>query len=587
MAYLRSPPLFVLKCVGVFFILLFLAANVALWHDTQYWNVPSVHHPAGAPTHNHPIRKLMLDARKRHEETLLKRSTDLNTAARRYRERRGRHPPPGFDRWFQAAMETDAIHVEDYFDRIYKDLAPYWALEPEVLKRRASSWHFVVRVRGGTATMKGDVGDRVLWLELWNTLVEEFAEHLPDVDMPINYMDESRILVPFNNITTLVDKEKKERKMVDVKEVTTEFKGLKEIDETSSETYEPEWHGPDEQYWDVAVKTCGPNTPAHGVKQVADLSQPSEFPQNYRPSYAYKGFIQNWTAAIDPCLQPHLRQLHGSLIEPVSIRSTEELIPLFGGSKLPMNNEILIPGAMYLTDREFYSGGESHGPTWVRKKTQLVWRGMGSGGRTKPHSWHHFQRHRLIDMLNSTSVSRAEAEGRAMTFELPSHEIYPDYRIKDGQLSEWLKTFADAGFGLLCPYDECDWLGTYFKVVKSIPMKKQYQYKFLPDVDGNSFSARFRGFLRSTSVPLKASIYTEWHDDRLVPWLHFIPLDNTLQDLFPALDFFADGDGPGDMAARFIAESGKDWAEATLRREDMRLVCDENRHNLGFVDDIK
>ncbi len=129
-------------------------------------------------------------------------------------------------------------------------------------------------------------------------------------------------------------------------------------------------------------------------------------------------------------------------------------------------------------------------------------------------------------------------------------------------------------------------------------MKKQYNYKFLPDADGNSFSARFRGFLRSTSLPLKATVYAEWHDDRIVPWVHFVPLDNTFQDIFPVLEYFADGSGPGDAAAQFIAEMGREWSEKVLRREDMRLyvwrlllewarVCDENRHALGYVDDLK
>ncbi|KAH6962073.1 glycosyltransferase family 90 protein [Ilyonectria sp. MPI-CAGE-AT-0026] len=541
----------------------------------------------------------MLDARTRHDEILSKRITDLETAAAEYRTRRGRHPPPGFDRWFQAALDTNAVVVEDYFDRIYKDLTPYWAIEDYTLKRRSSAWHFVVKVRNGTASAQGNAAGRVPWLQLWTDLVKEFAEHLPDLDMPINYMDESRILVPFDTVAKLVKKEAEQRRMPAVEEVTTQFEGLQKIDEGKTGPYDPKWFGHDQQYWDLAVQACGPDTPAHGVEQLKDYAGPAEFPQNYRPSYAYKGFIQNRTAATDPCLQPHVRQLHGSFMKPISLSTTQELIPLFGGSKLPINNEILIPGAMYLSKSEFYSGGESLGPSWARKKNGLIWRGDGSGGHTWEHSWHHFQRHRLVDMLNGTSVSHAEAEGtRGMTFELPSQEIYPNRRIKDGQLGAGLKTFADTAFVHLCPPNQCAWFGKAFQLSKEIPMKKQYYYKFLPDVDGNSFSARFRGFLRSTSLPLKATVYTEWHDDRIVPWLHFVPLDNTFQDLYPALDFFADGDGPGDVAARFIAERGKEWAETALRREDMRLyvwrlllewarVCDPNRHTLGFVDDLK
>ncbi|KAF3016794.1 hypothetical protein E8E14_009113 [Neopestalotiopsis sp. 37M] len=127
-------------------------------------------------------------------------------------------------------------------------------------------------------------------------------------------------------------------------------------------------------------------------------------------------------------------------------------------------------------------------------------------------------------------------------------------------------------------------------------MRKQFAQKYIPDVDGNSFSARFRSLLLSTSLPLKSTIYAEWHDDRLFPWLQFAPLDNSLQDLYTVLDYFTDTE-KGDAAARYIAESGKALAEKVLRREDMLLytwrlalefarVCDENRHKPGFVQDI-
>ncbi|EQL03510.1 hypothetical protein G6O67_007511 [Ophiocordyceps sinensis] len=596
----RWPSRVVLRYLFVTFLLLFAMANMALWHDTKFWDVSAPRKAVGG--HNHPIMKLMVEARTRHEAILATRSFDLGRAAARYRAKRGRHPPPGFDAWFNAAMDTKAVVVEEYFDRIHKDLTPYWALDPETLKKRASYWHHVVKVRNGKASPQGEVGNLVPWLQLWTDLVKEFAAHLPDLDMPVNYMDESRLIVPFDAVAKLVAQEAKERKMPKVQEVTNRFKGLKEMDEANPKPgpYDPKWHGPGENYWNLAVQGCGPDTPAYGVKQVENLSGPAEFPKNYRPSYAYKGFIHNWTAAMDPCLQPHIRQLHGTFIEPISQSTSKELIPLFGGSKLLINNEILIPGAMYLSKRDFYSGGESHGPSWARKKNGLVWRGDGSGGRPKPHTWHHFQRHRLVDVLNGSSVARVEAQGtRAMTFDLPSQDVYPRRRIRDGQLGPWLNTFADAAFIHLCtPPDDCRFFNDTFKTVKELPMKKQYRYKFLPDADGNSFSARFRGFLRSTSLPLKATVYVEWHDERLVPWLHFVPLDNTFQDLYSVLEFFADGSGPGDVAARFIAERGKEWAETALRRDDMRLyvwrlllewarVCDENRHTLGFVDDLK
>jgi hypothetical protein len=332
---------------------------------------------------------------------------------------------------------------------------------------------------------------------------------------------------------------------------------------------------------------------------------------------------------MDPCAQPHLRSMHGTFIEPISISTTPELVPLFGGCKLPVNNEILIPGAMYLTEDPFYSGGNTHGPPWDEKRDGIVWRGVASGGRNQRDNWTHFHRHRLVEMLNGTTVHGMEANGvRAMTFEMPPVERYDFRRRRDGQIGAWLADFADAGFvHLLCfpsdnPDTECDYLRDHFRTLPGKPMAEQYEYKFLPDADGNSFSARFRGFLLSTSLPLKATIYAEWHDDRLLPWLHFVPLDNTFQDLFGVLDYFVDGDASsqpkkqparygggagggtprprvpkGDLAAQWIAEQGKEWGEKVLRRADMRLyvwrlllewarVVDDDRDLLAYVGDL-
>ncbi|KAG6013822.1 hypothetical protein E4U43_007099 [Claviceps pusilla] len=595
---LQWPSRLALRSITVVFVVVLFVTNYALWNDSRFWNRQTQRAPVTKTAGNHPIRKLMLEAKAHHEAMLAKRSTSLKSAAAAYRDRRGRHPPPGFDLWVQGASKANAIIVEDFFDRIYKDLTPFWALDASEIKRRANAWHHVVRVRNGTARGDGDTTNLVPWLQLWTGLVEEMAQFLPDVDMPINYLDESRLLVPFDQVAKLVQKEAAERRMIEAENATTKYQGLSQVDSASPDLYDPKWYGPNEQYWNLFVRTCGPDTPAYGVQQVTDWSGPAMFPENYRPSYSYKGYVQNFTASSDACLQPHLRQLHGTFIEPISLSSTEEFIPLFGGSKLPQNNEILIPGAMYLDNGEFYSGGKSHGSSWDRKKDGAIWRGDGSGGRAKEHNWHHFHRQRLVQMLNATDISQAEETGDPpKTFKLPPVDIYPSARLHHGNLGPWIKGFADSGFVRMCGPEECPFYLERFSVKQHMPMKKQYEYKFLPDVDGNSFSARFRGFLRSTSLPLKATVYAEWHDDRLTPWVHFVPFDNTFQDLYAILDYFSDGGGLGDSAARFVAEQGQAWSEKVLRREDMRLyvwrlllewarVCDENRHTLAYVEDL-
>ena len=551
----------------------------------------------------HAIDRLLSDSRLAHNELLKKQSHDVYAAATRYRERRGRHPPPGFDKWMAYAVEHDAIIVEEFFDRIYHDLNPFWGLEPNQLAGRAKNWHHVVRIRNGAAKGVGDTTGRVAWLKLWTDLVAEAAPFLPDVDMPINYMDESRLLVPWENITTYVTKGEKAKTLTPTEKTIQRYRGLDFLDKAKganeSKPYDPEWIERDSpQYWNLNRLACAPDSPSRNVEALTDFSRPPSIPF-WHPAFSSEGYVRNFTASADPCTQPHLRALHGTFIEPLSISTSQELIPLFGGSKLPTNNEILIPGAMYLTDDPFYSGGNGHGPQWASKKTGVIWRGVGSGGRNKKDNWTHFQRHRLIEMLNGTTVSSLEHNGaRAMTFDMAPQEMYDYERRRSGTVGKLLSDIADAGFtDLLCfPGNECDYVAPHFAQVKGKPMAEQYVMKYIPDADGNSFSARFRGLLLSTSLPLKATIYAEWHDDRLQPWLHFAPLDNTFQDLHAVLDYFV-STAQGDAAARLMASTGKRWSEKVLRREDMLLyvwrlllefarVCDENRQRLGYVDDL-
>lgn len=85
------------------------------------------------------------------------------------------------------------------------------------------------------------------------------------------------------------------------------------------------------------------------------------YPKKPVAAYTYKGFVSNFTASRDACLQPHLRGMHGTFIESISMSTLHDLFPMFGGYKLEQNNEIVIPAGMYLTDREFYSGGKGIG----------------------------------------------------------------------------------------------------------------------------------------------------------------------------------------------------------------------------------
>ncbi|KAK0973609.1 hypothetical protein LTR91_012186 [Friedmanniomyces endolithicus] len=515
----------ILTCTIVYFI--YETLNFA-------GRVDHIHASDAAPSvsqeHEHPIEKLIIYAQAEQGRLLSRQSHNLSTAVMRYQERRGRRPPPEFDAWFNYAQEHDAIVVEDFFDRIYDDLNPFWTLEPREMRRRSAPWahEHVISVRNRKAILQTNHADPMGRMPQWHRLVEELAQWLPDVDLPVNVMDESRLLVPWEEINERVQQEAAARRVAPPSEVRTEFTG------------------------------------------------------------------------------------EGSFIEPVSISTTQSLIPFFGGSKLRQNNDLLLPPAMYLSTDELYAGRGDRGPEWIQKKAGVVWRGVASGGRNKAETWTHFHRHRYVQMLNGTAVHEAEigslpAEGT--TFKLPAQGHYSLVAPGNGSLGGWLSNVTDVAFTRLecfplpsTPADEtlCSYTNPYFEVRPPIPMHAQYGFKYLPDVDGNSYSGRFRAFLSdSGSVVLKATLYDEWHDSRLMPWLHFVPLDNTFIDVYGILEFFlaTEDNGVHDELAERIAREGRVWANKVLRRADMALymwrlilefarLCDDRRDVLGWIDDL-
>jgi hypothetical protein len=558
-------------------------------------------------TPKHPIEKLITSAHARKRELFGQESHDLEEAAIKYRKRRHRHPPPGFDVWFSYAKDHGSIVVEEFFDRIYHDLNPFWALSPQELRRRSNevNWDHVVTVRRHKANLtKTTEHDAMSRMRHWHGLIEELEAYLPDMTVPFNIMDESRVLLPWEDINAMMKVEVHNRSQPGAAYVVSNFSGPKNATPETDQSFDAQWTGDGvNQYWDLAKQTCPPGSPARDFSSVDASHDPPNMPTKH-PNHSSSGYVSNWTLSRDPCQHPALRSLHGTFIESISMRTSTHLLPIFGGSKLPMNNEILIPPAMYLSTDELYAGGGSTGPPWEQKADRVIWRGVASGGRNKAETWTHFHRHRLLQMLNGSAVDsldKGHLPENATSFSIPDDSQYPlGVTAGNESLGEWIASFTDLGFTRLWPFPEdANYTKPYFEEKENVPMDIQYESKYLIDVDGNSFSGRFRAFLRSTSLPIKATIYSEWHDDRLIPWVHFVPMDNTFVDLYGILNFFMGykGEGRHDEAAALIANEGREWAEKVLRREDMVLytwrllleyarICDDKRQVLGWVDDL-
>jgi Glycosyl transferase family 90 len=549
----------------------------------------------------HPIYDLIAKAGGEYERLLGKQTNGLAQAAQAYRSRRGRHPPPSFDRWVAFAEAHDCLMIEDLFDRIYHDLNPFWAISSDQIRADAAAIPNYIRIRHGKA-YRSTI--QKPFMDIYFNLLQEIETLLPDLDIPINHMDEPRVLVSWDTITEHMKILKSSLSLQDLAHAPAidTFTTLPQPAATSN----PVSFITQAPYWNLARQACPPGTEARTSEVDRDFSTPPVFPDTH-PHGAYHGYVQNWTLSQDVCYHPHLRNMHGTFVEPVSISTSNSLVPIFSGSKLLANNDILLPAAMYWSDKERFAASKHLYP-WKNMRNEVFWRGTASGGRNRAENWTRFQRHRLVSVLNGTQVAMTlEASRKAVdgnhdglphNFPPPNDNLYPLVSTKLGLLPDWIRSFSNVAFYWIECFPStrdygCSYTGAWYRRGLPVSMKRMLLNRYLPDVDGNSFSGRFRAFLMSNSLPIKATIYTEWHESRLIPWKHFVPMDNTFVDMWSILEFFFQHD---DQAQK-VALEGREWANRVLRKEDMvvyvyRLLLeyarinDPNREDMGFGQDL-
>ncbi len=170
----------------------------------------------------HPIDSLIFDAQHKLAELLSKESKTVEDAAQAYRKRRGRHPPPGFAEWFEFAQSKGAIVVEDFFDQIHHDIEPFWGVEPALMRRESQHFDMTINVRNGNAT----AGSDWFWTAIWLRMIKNVEHLLPDMDIPLNAMDEPRIIAPYEDIQHYMTKAAKTMGLARPDKMISEFQSL-------------------------------------------------------------------------------------------------------------------------------------------------------------------------------------------------------------------------------------------------------------------------------------------------------------------------------------------------------------------------
>ncbi|TDL15137.1 glycosyltransferase family 90 protein [Rickenella mellea] len=556
----------------------------------------------------HPIPVLMAEAEERYRNLLATQSKTLVEAVNEYRRRYGREPPRGFGDWWQFAVEHNATMVDEY-DGMVEDLAPFWEMPGEELRRRALRvGHLpsvdLVRMKDGKAVLvnieKDYVDEEVsARAKGFVAMTRKFQSKLPDMDFPINTKAEGRVLVPWEH------------------RHFTNMTGQSASVGVDSGEFTPDWQGVG-SVWEAFRLTCPPDSRARRTTPDNNVNS-TDLPSEPADDFHFSKTLDN---KFDFCSNPSAHYNHGHFFS--DWRTIPALYPIFSNGKAPGYSDILFPSHYYYNPTAQYSYAwddvkkvakefDDMEIPWHHKNNTIFWRGATTGGGNTPGGFaDRYQRHRFVRLASDHSDTR-----RAIVFSDPPNST--SYQQANVSITKLNGEIMDVGF------TKSTGFGNYpggeaamrkvHRFADSVPFGYNWKYKHLVDLDGMGYSARFLAFLASDSAVIKSTVYSEYYSDWIQPWLHFIPLSQGYHEIYNLYSFFS---GPtesmlqaanssalyddsitrraedGDRRLRQIAQAGKQWKQTVGRTIDMEVyvyrLCLEwgrlwadDRHSMNYT----
>ncbi|KAF3909590.1 hypothetical protein AA313_de0205977 [Arthrobotrys entomopaga] len=510
------------------------------------------------PPHIHPIAHLMEHGLNEFEALKQRQSKSLRDAVKTYKKRYGIPPPPNFDKWYEFAVSRKSQIIDEY-DTIFHQIQPFWGMPPKMIRDRVKeAMGFPQRlirmsIRNGKVT---EMEDGEQWQrEATIGMLYHYRQWLPDMDIAFNIHDEPRVVVPSEDMNKYISRAKSVKFTETPKNVFTPFAGdereprIKRIDTTKFNEFSRQ------PIWGSSRLSCPSSTPAGDpLEQTPDAIE--EFTMPPIP------FITNRTASMDVCLQPSIRDRHGFFQRPNAYRVTHHLLPVFSQSKVSCYNDIIYPSPWYWAGKVNYN--DEKDIPWDQKKDLLYWRGSTTGGYSTLSGWRHQHRQRTVMHLNAFNET-------SQVFELDDKSQTTVWKAKTVDREDY-KSLIDVNFSHIgqCDEHDCDEQREYFKPGEMVDQQAAWGYKYLLDMDGNAFSGRFYAFLLSNSAVFKMAMFREWHEEWLVPWVHYIPLSLNMSESFEVLRYFTK-EKEGIEGIKKVAQQGRSWARKVLRKEDFEV----------------
>ncbi|KAF8908170.1 glycosyl transferase family 90-domain-containing protein [Gymnopilus junonius] len=493
----------------------------------------------------HPIYELISRAESEWEAKLERASKTLDEAVAEYRRRYSRPPPKGFDLWWKYVQENN-VQLPDEYDRIYHDLEPFWGLEPyDLIQIQAE-----LELKKDSYTIGKNETDDEVQVLTWAFQDGKYNQLIAGSREVIKLFKPIQELLPTFRMTLSPHDGPNRLSDYGVKSAVLEA--------AASQTYVERAALPrmNSIGW---VSACSPNSPAR--RKPINLDSPPP-----RPSK--KTFIWDHVQTMDPCNHPDHLFHHGQFLShnmgptPQSV-----MVPEFSYCSTTIHHNIRIPTPYGWTE-DIYPRVDD--PEWdVKVDERLLWRGSITGMyHSRTSRWRHSHREFLVGFTN-------EIEGTIQA--LPPNRTRSERlgglrEIRKARINPAVMDIAFAGDPHSCDPEICDLLLDVFPWRGRQSIKEAGNYKYVIDVDGNGWSGRFKRLITSNALIFKSTIYPEWFADRIMPWLHYVPIQIDLSDLHDALLFFR-GDGNGEGAhenlARKIAVGGRQWSKTFWRKEDL------------------
>lgn len=279
-------------------------------------------------------------------------------------------------------------------------------------------------------------------------------------------------------------------------------------------------------------------------------------------------FPRNISSLKNICEMPEVGDIHGLFLSPGPFWTTTTLVPVFSRAKISTNQDLITPATDYSKTSQYKPYNEEEDMPWDEKENRLYWvGGTTDGSWHDDRFWRRGQRYRLVRDLNNGSKP-------ITLYQQNDSGAWKAYRSTMRSLSKYIHVKFNA-LDHCQPDKLCDNIKDPEEGVAFSSQKETYQdsygSKFSFDIDGASYTERFQRLLHSHNTVFKTTIFQEWHDDFLIPWVHYVPVTLGMKELPETLRFFAETE-KGQELGKAIAEDGRRWAQQAWRPVDMKLA---------------